>query len=152
MVFDNKALWECTEGISLWWKDDGFIFTGSWRISLNYLRFWTLIWFHVSCHLRCLYTSYWMYLKCVSVSGWACVFVRTTVLTMTVKWGKLFVGPQCPSEFVVISGLLVRFSPYITLGDRSWKERLSKTILGLILGYRFKENRNSLNSHSPQCL
>lgn len=78
-----------------------------------------------------------MYLKCVSVCCWACIFVRTQ---RPHNYSKVkttfFVGP---SEFRVISGPLVMFSPYITSGARV-RER-ERERLGLILGFRFRENR-----------
>lgn len=72
----------------------------------------------------------------MSVCCWVCVFVRTQHPHNYSKVKKtFFVGP---SEFRVISGLLVRFSPYVTFGARvRERERLR-----MIVGFGFRENRN----------
>lgn len=77
MLFANKALWEFMAGIPIvlerWWIFNFFIIftTGSWGISPNHLRFWTLIWFlptsavawGASHHVKCT----WCVSECVLI-------------------------------------------------------------------------------------
>lgn len=71
-------------------KSDGFIFTGSWRISLNYLRFWTLIWFFPMLFLK---ASHIIHHKCENVCYWARVYLRTRSPHNNSKMGKKFFSP-----------------------------------------------------------